>query len=65
MFYLKVTYHTTRCVISRYKPFCRIIITIILVNIEIMIIQTMIFEFENMMYLFSLSLPKNTFNLEL
>ena len=39
----------------------KIIITIILVNIEIMIIQTIIFLFENMMYLFSMSLPKKTF----
>jgi hypothetical protein len=38
----------------------KIRITIILVNIEITIIQTIIFEFENMMYLFSMSLPKNT-----
>jgi hypothetical protein len=38
----------------------KIIITIILVNIEITINQAIIFEFENMMYLFSLSLPKNT-----
>ena len=37
-----------------------IIITIILVNIEITIIQTIIFEFENTMYLFSMSLPNNT-----
>ena len=43
----------------------KIIITIILVNIEITIIQTIIFEFENMMYLFSMSLPKNTENLEI
>ena len=33
----------------------KIIITIILVNIEITVIQTIIFEFENMMYLFSMS----------
>ena len=32
----------------------KIIIMIILVNIEIMIIQTIIFEFENMMQLFSI-----------
>ena len=38
----------------------KIIITIILVNIEITIIQTIIFEFENMLYLFSMSLPKKT-----
>ena len=37
----------------------KIIITIVLVNIEITIIQTIIFEFENMLYLFSMSLPKN------
>ena len=37
----------------------KIIITIILVNIEITIIQTIIFESENMLYLFSMSLPKN------
>ena len=36
----------------------KIIITIILVNIEFTIIQTIIFEVENMMYLFSMSLPK-------
>jgi hypothetical protein len=38
----------------------KIIITIILVNIEITIIQTTIFEFESMLYLFSMSLPKKT-----
>ena len=38
----------------------KIIITIILVNIEITIIQTIIFEFENMMYVFSMSLQKNS-----
>ena len=37
-----------------------IIIPIILLNVEIPIIQTIIFEFENMMYLFSMSLPINT-----
>ena len=37
-----------------------IIIRIILVNIEITIIQTIILEFEIMMYLFSMSLPKNS-----
>ena len=36
----------------------KILITIVLVNIEITIIQTIIFEFENMLYLFSMSLPK-------
>ena len=36
----------------------KIMITIILVIIEIMSIQTIIFEFENMMHLFSMSLPK-------
>ena len=40
----------------------KIIITIILVNIEIMIIQTIIFEFENMMYLFCMPLLKTLFN---
>ena len=40
-----------------------IIIMIILVNIEIMIIQTIIFEFENMMNLFSMTMPKNTLQL--
>ena len=40
----------------------KIIITIILVNIEITIIQTIIFEFDNM-YLFSMSLPKKKLNL--
>ena len=39
----------------------KIVITIILVNIEITIIPTIMFEFENMMYFFSTSLPKNTF----
>jgi hypothetical protein len=34
-------------------------IMIILVNIEITIIQTIIFEFENMMYLFSMSAKKH------
>ena len=45
----------------------KIIITIILVNIEITIIQTIVFEFENMMYLFSMSLPKHlaTVNFEI
>ena len=38
----------------------KIMIMIILVNSEITIIQSIIFEFENMMYLFSMSLPKNT-----
>ena len=38
-----------------------IIITIILVNIEITIIQTINFEFENMLYFVS---PKNTFALK-
>jgi hypothetical protein len=38
----------------------KIIITIILVNIEITIIQTIIFEFENVLYLFTMSLPKKT-----
>ena len=36
-----------------------IIVTIILVDIEVTIIQTIIFEFENM-YLFSMSFPKRT-----
>ena len=35
------------------------IITIILINIEISIIQTIIFEIEKVMHLFSVSLPKN------
>ena len=39
------------------------IITIILVNIEITIIQTIIFEFENVLYLFTMSLPKKTLQL--
>ena len=34
----------------------KIIIMIILVDIEITIIQTIIFEFENMLYLFNMSL---------
>ena len=38
----------------------KIIILIALVNIEITFIQTVIYEFENTMYLFSISLPKNT-----
>ena len=36
----------------------KIIITIILVNIEVTTIHTIIYEFENMLYLFSMSLPK-------
>ena len=36
----------------------KIIITIILVNIEISIIQINILEFENIMYLFIISLQK-------
>ena len=36
----------------------KIMITIILVNIEITIIQTIIFGFENMLYFFSMSLAK-------
>ena len=44
----------------------KIIITITLVNIEITIIETIIFlEFENMMYLFSMSLSKTLCNWEL
>ena len=43
----------------------KIIITIIKINIEIMIIQTIIFEFENLMYLFTMSLPKETLYREL
>ena len=47
---------------SRAARFGRIIIIIIiLVNIEIMIIQTIIFYFENIMYLFSMSLPQKHF----
>ena len=42
----------------------KIIITIILVNIEIPIIQTIIFEFENMMHLFSVSRQKIGENLK-
>ena len=41
----------------------KIIITIILVNIEITIIQSIIFQFENMLCLFSMSLPKKTLQL--
>ena len=41
----------------------KIVITIILVNIENTIIQTIIFEFENMC-LFSMSLTKKTFGTE-
>jgi hypothetical protein len=43
----------------------KIIITIIKINIEIMIIQTINFEFENLMYLFTMSLPKETLYREL
>ena len=43
----------------------KIIITIIKINIEIMIIQTIIFEFENLMYLFTMCLPKETLYREL
>ena len=39
----------------------KIIITIILVNIEFTIIHTIIFEFEHMLSLFSMYLPKNNF----
>ena len=39
----------------------KIIIMIILVKIEITIIEMIIFKFENMMYLLSLSLPKKHF----
>ena len=35
----------------------------ILVEIEITIIVTIIFELENMIYLFSMSIPKNTLQL--
>ena len=45
-----------------------IIIAIILVNSEITIIQTIIFEFEDLMHLFCMSLPKKNFvteNLEI
>ena len=38
----------------------RIIATVILVNIEISIIQMIIFEFENIMHLFIISLQKET-----
>ena len=38
---------------------------IIFVNVEITIIQAIIFEFENMMDLFSTSLPKTLWNWEL
>ena len=38
----------------------KILIAIIWSNIEITIIQTIIFELEDIMYLFSMSLPKNT-----
>ena len=41
----------------------KIRITIILVNIEITIIQTIIFEFESMIYLFSIILQNNTLQL--
>ena len=43
----------------------KIIITNIFINIEVTIIQTIIFEFEIMMYLFSMSLPKTLCNWEL
>ena len=42
-----------------------IIITIILVKFVMTIIQTIIFEFQNMMYLFSMSLPNTLCNWEL
>jgi hypothetical protein len=42
----------------------KIIITIILVNLEITIIQTIIFEFKNIIYWFSMSLPKKHFVIE-
>ena len=38
----------------------KVIITVILVNIEITFIQMIILEFENIMYSFSMSLRKNT-----
>ena len=41
----------------------RIINTIILVNIGIRIIETIIFEFENMMHLLSISLQKKHFEI--
>ena len=41
----------------------KIIIPIILVDIEITIIQTIIFEYENMFNTFSKSLPKKTLQL--
>ena len=43
--------------VNNNNPF----ILIILVNIEISIIQTIIFEFENMMHLFIISLQKKHF----
>ena len=43
----------------------KIIITIISVKIELTIIPTIVFEFENMMNLFSMSLLKTLFNWEL
>ena len=43
----------------------KIINTIILVNIEITINQTIIFEFENMMYLLNISIPNILCNWEL
>ena len=39
----------------------KIIVTIILANIEITIIQTIIFEFENVLYLFGHVSPDNFF----
>ena len=42
----------------------KIIIKIILDNIEITIIQTITFKFENMMHLFSISLQKSTLELK-
>ena len=39
----------------------KILFTIILVNVKITIIQTILFEFENMMHLFSISQQKKTF----
>ena len=42
----------------------KIIVTIILANIEITIIQTIIFEFENVLYLSGHVSPDNSFVIE-
>ena len=49
------------CFVAKYLlDYGKIIITIILVNIEISIIKTIIFEFENMIHLLIISQQKKT-----